>query len=441
MFAETERGTAMQESKTRSDIRFIEAGFPCHQVGAETQRERDTGKAPPTHRLHVWWARRPLTASRAAILGSLLPAGTDPDWFLRQLGIEKVQAIVNGEPWTLEDKLVERIEKDATGQERLKVDSVVERALLREQGLREGYRKQIEDIVSVNSSLSEHPVIQKWRELSKPLPEPLSLEGRALFIKRIAADPAWFKELLEIAGSVGVRVPNLYGYSRAFMHHPDCCQSSEITVLDCTAGGGSIPFEALRLGHRVIGNDLNPVATVILYATLDYPARYGLTLIDVPLIFVPDQNLGKWVQRKTGRKMVLWEGYCPSHHDLSVEAVQQVKDQHPEAEVLVHPECRPEVINLADGVFSTAGIIEYVGKSSNNSFIIGTEQGILYQLQTRYPEKAFYLASPVLLCENMKSIDLFKLKRALQTLTPRVTVPPAVSKAATLALNRMLALG
>ncbi|MGI6647630.1 MAG: DUF1156 domain-containing protein [Bacillota bacterium] len=270
----------MQESKTRSDIRFIEAGFPCHQVGAETQRERDTGKAPPTHRLHVWWARRPLTASRAAILGSLLPAGTDPDWFLRQLGIEKVQAIVNGEPWTLEDKLVERIEKDATGQERLKVDSVVERALLREQGLREGYRKQIEDIVSVNSSLSEHPVIQKWRELSKPLPEPLSLEGRALFIKRIAADPAWFKELLEIAGSVGVRVPNLYGYSRAFMHHPDCCQSSEITVLDCTAGGGSIPFEALRLGHRVIGNDLNPVATVILYATLDYPARYGLTLID-----------------------------------------------------------------------------------------------------------------------------------------------------------------
>ncbi|MGI6649995.1 MAG: quinolinate synthase NadA [Bacillota bacterium] len=162
---------------------------------------------------------------------------------------------------------------------------------------------------------------------------------------------------------------------------------------------------------------------------------------DVPLIFVPDQNLGKWVQRKTGRKMVLWEGYCPSHHDLSVEAVQQVKDQHPEAEVLVHPECRPEVINLADGVFSTAGIIEYVGKSSNNSFIIGTEQGILYQLQTRYPEKAFYLASPVLLCENMKSIDLFKLKRALQTLTPRVTVPPAVSKAATLALNRMLALG
>src|SRR5258708_35169038 len=76
--------------------RLIEHGFPCHQVGAETQREWDTGKAPPTHRLHVWWARRPLTPSRAAILASLLPADTDPDLFLRELGIEKVQMTVVG---------------------------------------------------------------------------------------------------------------------------------------------------------------------------------------------------------------------------------------------------------------------------------------------------------------------------------------------------------
>ena len=84
------------------DVRLIEAGFPCHQVGAETQRERGASSAlPPLYYLHVWWARRPLTPSRAAILASLLPADTDPEWFLRQLGIEKPVAEVNGATWVL----------------------------------------------------------------------------------------------------------------------------------------------------------------------------------------------------------------------------------------------------------------------------------------------------------------------------------------------------
>ncbi|MDQ0285292.1 adenine-specific DNA methylase [Desulfofundulus luciae] len=276
-----------QHAVPGTDLRLIEAGFPCHQVGAETQRERDTGKAPPTHRLHVWWARRPLVPSRAAVLGSLLPAGTDPDWFLRQLGIEKVQALVNGEPWTLEERLIERINKNSLGQEILKVDSVVARALQREQEVREGHRKLIKEIVGKNPLLDEHPVIQKWKDLSKPLPEPLPVEGDVLFVERVAADPAWFKALIEMAENAGVRVPNLYGYSRAYSHQPEW-QPPDITVLDPTAGGGSIPFEALRLGYRVIANELNPVAAVVLYATLDYPARYGVELAD---------DIQKWGQR------------------------------------------------------------------------------------------------------------------------------------------------
>ena len=270
------------------DLRLIEAGFPCHQVGAETQRERGASSAlPPLYFLHVWWARRPLVPSRAAVLGSLLPAGTDPDWFLRQLGIEKVQALVNGEPWTLEERLIERINKNAFGQEILKVDSVVARALQREQEVREGYRKLIKVIVGKNPLLDEHPVIQKWKDLSKPLPEPLPVEGDVLFVERVAADPAWFKALIEMAESAGVRVPNLYGYSRAYSHQPEW-QPPDITVLDPTAGGGSIPFEALRLGYRVIANELNPVAAVILYATLDYPARYGVELVG---------DIQKWGQK------------------------------------------------------------------------------------------------------------------------------------------------
>jgi len=107
-----------------NDLRLIEAGFPCHQVGAETQREQSVGLQPPVNRLHVWWARRPLTPSRAAIVASLDPAGTDPDTFIRQLGIERVQALVRGEPWTITDKLLDRIES-RSGAEVLPVDAVV----------------------------------------------------------------------------------------------------------------------------------------------------------------------------------------------------------------------------------------------------------------------------------------------------------------------------
>jgi len=268
----------MQNDKTRTDIRLIEAGFPCHQVGAETQRERGASSAlPPLYFLHVWWARRPLTPSRAAILASLLPAGTDPDWFLRQLGIEKVQALVNGEPWTIEDKLLDYIGRDASGREILEIDSVISRALEREQDIRKEQRELINKIIEKNPLLEDHPVIQKWIEMSKPLPEPLPSEGEILYIERLAADTAWFKSLMEIVSGLGVRVPNLYGYSRAYIRQPEW-QPCNVTVLDPTAGGGSIPFEALRLGYRVIANELNPVAAVILYATLDYPVRFGIGL-------------------------------------------------------------------------------------------------------------------------------------------------------------------
>jgi putative DNA methylase len=263
------------DSKSNKNICLIEAGFPCHQVGAETQRERGASSAlPPLYYLHVWWARRPLTPSRAAILGSLLPAGTDPDWFLRQLGIEKVQALVNGVPWTLEEKLFDYISWDNSGLEKLEVNSVVERALQQEQSARAEYKKIIREIYNKNPLLRENPIMQEWEKNSIAFPEPFPRQGMSLSVIRVAANPAWFNGLMEIAASVGIRVPNLYGYSRAYAHQPNF-QENKLTILDPTAGGGSIPFEALRLGHRVIANDLNPVASVILHATLDFPVRFG----------------------------------------------------------------------------------------------------------------------------------------------------------------------
>ena len=115
-----------------TDRRLIEAGFPCHQVGAETARERGASSAlPPLYFLHVWWARRPLTPSRAAIAGSLLPEDTNVEAFVKELGIEKQVVELNGGQWVLTGKLLERIEKSGSI-ESLKVDAVVLRAFDKE---------------------------------------------------------------------------------------------------------------------------------------------------------------------------------------------------------------------------------------------------------------------------------------------------------------------
>jgi len=267
-----------------ADKRLIEHGFPCHQVGAETVRERDTGKAPPVNRLHVWWARRPLTPSRAAIVASLAPWDTDPEQFVRQLGIERVQAVLNGEPWTLTGDLLDKVERDAGGTESLEVDGKVKRALQAEQDRRAENRRLIAEMKAKDPSLAKDPVLQRWAAESQPLASPLPEIGELVPVRRVMGDPAHVKERIAFAKSEAVKrainktikwdPEDLYGYDRAFSR-PIEPKPSGLTVLDPTAGGGSIPFEALRLGHKVIANELNPVATTILYATLDYPARFG----------------------------------------------------------------------------------------------------------------------------------------------------------------------
>jgi adenine-specific DNA methylase len=273
--------------------RLIEYGFPCHQVGAETPREQSAAVHPPVNRLHVWWARRPLTASRAALLASLLPAEADVSWFLRQLGIEKIEAIVNGEVWTLNPKdqtLLSKLQSDAPGKAwQLEVDSLVKRRLIAEDARREKNRDTIEKLIQSDPQLAQEPLIKRWAKESRSLPRPLPVEGDVLAIQREPADPAHVNERIAFAKSDRIKTilgkelkwddEDLYGYSRAFSRSPELTTQPRV-VLDPTAGGGSIPFEAMRLGHHVIANELNPVATVILYATLDYPARFGHQLVE-----------------------------------------------------------------------------------------------------------------------------------------------------------------
>ncbi len=263
----------------KNDLRLIEAGFPCHQVGAETQRERGASSAlPPLYYLHVWWARRPLTPSRAAVLASLLPADTDPDWFLRQLGIEKKVVEINGVEWTLTGKLLDRVQVLDDGQEILEIDQTVLGWLDKENQCRENNLKIINELRLKTTQLENNPILSRWQKESRPIPDPWPVTGDRIIVSNRAADPSWFKELMDIAGDLGIRVPNLYGYDRAYINNPTP-SANNYTVLDPTSGGGSIPFESLRLGHKVIANELNPVAAVILNSTLDYPARFGTSLL------------------------------------------------------------------------------------------------------------------------------------------------------------------
>lgn len=161
---------------------------------------------------------------------------------------------------------------------------------------------------------------------------------------------------------------------------------------------------------------------------------------DRTVLFVPDRNLGNYVSRLTGRSLLLWDGYCHVHDKLTAGEVGAAKAAHPEAPVVVHPECRPEVIELADHVASTGGMLEYVKNSPASSFIIGTEEGMLYPLRKAAPDKEFYLASGHLLCPDMKLTTLEKVKRALEEMEPRVELDPEIMFKAKHALNRMLEL-
>jgi len=157
------------------------------------------------------------------------------------------------------------------------------------------------------------------------------------------------------------------------------------------------------------------------------------------VIFVPDRNLAAYVARHTCKQIIPWNGYCYVHDRFTPQEVSAARAKHPEAEVLVHPECRPEVIDAADFVYSTAGMGRHARSSSAREFIIGTEVGMIYRLKKENPGKRFYALSEGAVCQNMKKTDLEKVLRALQTLEPRVTVPEEIASRARRSIERMLA--
>jgi len=156
------------------------------------------------------------------------------------------------------------------------------------------------------------------------------------------------------------------------------------------------------------------------------------------IIFIPDKYLTDYVSKKTGRKLISWHGFCPTHVRILPEDINREKKFHPEAKVMVHPECLPPVVAMADVVLSTSQMCKYAKEDSAKEFIIGTEAGLVYRLKQDNPDKEFYLASERAVCPNMKRTTQEKVLWALEELKDEVKVPENIRKKAHLAIERML---
>jgi quinolinate synthase len=156
------------------------------------------------------------------------------------------------------------------------------------------------------------------------------------------------------------------------------------------------------------------------------------------IIFVPDKYLADFVAKKTGRKLIIWNGFCPTHIRILPEDVKREKKFHPFAKVMVHPECLPQVVSIADAVLSTSQMSKFSKESEATEFIVGTEIGLIYRLKNDNPKKEFYPASERAVCPNMKRTTQEKILFALEEMKEEVNVPDDIRKRAKKSIDRML---
>jgi len=228
------------------------------------------------------------------------------------------------------------------------------------------------------------------------------------------------------------------------------CPDKTVLLPDIHAGcpmADMITAEKLRQRKRELGE-----VTVVCYVntTADVKAESDVcctsanavkvieSLGDGEILFIPDQYLGHYVSAKTGREMYLWPGYCPTHVKITSDDIARRKEEHPQAKVIVHPECRPDVIGLADEAMSTSGIVRYAREGDANEIVIGTEIEIIHRLKKENPGKTFIPASNKAVCPNMKLNNLEKVLWALQDMKFQVTVPEEIRLRAKSAVDRML---
>jgi quinolinate synthase len=158
------------------------------------------------------------------------------------------------------------------------------------------------------------------------------------------------------------------------------------------------------------------------------------------VLMAPDRNLAQYTAANTSKNIHIWNGFCPIHDRLTPQDVQEAKSAHPEATFMAHPECRQDVLELADTVVSTSGMIRYASESPNSTFIVGTEIGLLHPLKKANPGKEFFPASDKMVCADMKKITLEDVARCLENMEGEVKVPEDIRREAFKAVDRMISL-
>jgi len=159
------------------------------------------------------------------------------------------------------------------------------------------------------------------------------------------------------------------------------------------------------------------------------------------ILFIPDQYLGDYISARTGKKMILWPGFCPTHVRIKIGKIKELKRGYPQVKVVVHPECRPEVIALADEVLSTGGMCKYAQRDEVKEMIVGTEVGIIHRLKKENPGKRFIPVSEQAICPNMKLITMEKVLWSLEEMSPEVKVLEGIRLRAKAAVDKMLKIG
>jgi quinolinate synthase len=162
------------------------------------------------------------------------------------------------------------------------------------------------------------------------------------------------------------------------------------------------------------------------------------SLVEDEILMAPDKNLAMYAASLTDKKIQIWEGYCPTHDRLMPEDVEMAKNKYPGAVFIAHPECRPEVLALADVVASTSGMLRYARESNHDSYIVGTETGLIYPMQKGSPGKKFFPASEKMVCPNMKRISPEDVVKSLEGMTGEVKVPEDIRIPALQAVQKML---
>ncbi len=230
------------------------------------------------------------------------------------------------------------------------------------------------------------------------------------------------------------------------------CPDKVVLLPDLNAGcpmANMITAEGLRQRKRELKGTavvcyVNSTAEVKAESDICCTSANAVAVVDSldseRILFVPDKYLGHYVSTKTKKKMFLWPGFCSTHVRILAEHITQLKEDYPQARVVVHPECRQEVIALADEVLSTGGMCRYARREDVSQMIVGTEIGIIYRLRKENPGKKFIPISEQAICPNMKLITLEKVLWSLEEMAPQVKVPEATRLRAKAAVDRMLAI-